>query len=231
MIQFNLLPDVKLHYIKAERQKHMAISIAIITSIAAITILIFLALTVRVFQQKNMSDLDKDIKSATTELQNIKDLNKILTVQSQLGSLDTLHNDKPVSSRLYSYISQVTPSEASISNISVDFSTNTLEMSGKVSTLALVQKFADTLKFSTYKSEEKAKTDTSADPAAFADVVLSSFARQKEGANYTLKMSFDPAIFSNTKTVSITVPALVSTDAASVRPSPLFQPTAPVEGQ
>lgn len=231
MVQFNLLPDVKLSFIKAEHQKHLVVSISMIASIAAISVMVFLGVTVKLWQQKSLNDLAKDIKENTSVLQANKEINNMLTVQSQLTSLNSLHDSKPIASRIYSYIKQVTPSEASISSINIDFSSNSLEMSGKVSSLAIVQKFADTLKFTTYRLADKQATDTSADPAVFANVVLSTFARQKDSANYTMTMSFDPVIFSNTKKSEIKVPAINSTDTSQVRPTALFQPIVTGEGQ
>jgi hypothetical protein len=231
MIQFNLLPDVKVAFIKAERQKHLVITIAIISSIVAVSILAFLVVTVRVFQQKNLSDLAKDMKATTSELQDIDDLDKILTVQSQLNTLDSLHDQKPVTSRLYDFITRLTPADASISSVALDFGAKTLEISGKVPTLAIVQKYADTLKFTTYRPAEKLSDDTSPDPAVFADVVLSTFSRQKEGADYTLKMSFDAEVFSGTKQTTVNVPNIVSTDTVHDRPTSLFQSATQAEAQ
>jgi len=99
MIQFNLLPDVKIEYIKTRNRKRMMMLVSIITSAVCFGVFVLLFLFVRVNQVKYMSDLDKDIKSTTSKIQSTPDLDKILTIQSQLNSLPDLHAKKVVSSR------------------------------------------------------------------------------------------------------------------------------------
>jgi len=101
MIQFNLLPDIKQQYIKAERQKHLIVFISTVASIAAIALLVVLILIVDVWQKKSISDLNGDIKNNTSQLSSTQDLNKILTVQNQLNSLGPLHDKKAVAGRLF----------------------------------------------------------------------------------------------------------------------------------
>lgn len=150
MIQFNLLPDVKLEYIKAQRTKHFVVAISVLASAASLGLFIILVLTVNVWQSKTIKDLSGDIKTTSSELKSTKDLNKILTVQSQLGSLSTLHSQKPASQRLFGYLSQVTPAKATISDITADFTLNTLSITGKAPSLDVVNTFTDALKFTSY---------------------------------------------------------------------------------
>lgn len=230
MIQFNLLPDVKLAYLKTERQKHLTITAAIIASIVALSIFVFLVIVVRVFQQTHMNDVTADVEQVTEQINKTENINRMLTIQSQLDSLNTLHDGKPVTTRLYDYITQLTPAGASISEVKLDYATNTLEISGKVPTLAIVQKYADTLKYTTYRPAEKEADDESPDPAVFVDVVLSSFGREKEFAKYTLTMSFDPIVFSGTTDTTVTVPIISSSDTTKEQPTPTFEPVPTTEG-
>ncbi|HEY1063867.1 MAG TPA: hypothetical protein VGE30_01055, partial [Candidatus Saccharimonadales bacterium] len=109
MIQFNLLPDVKLEYMKAERTKRMVIAISTVVTIVSIAILVVLLLVVLVFQKKYMSDLSSDITGYSNDLKATPDLDKILTVQNQLDSLTGLHEKKPDTTRVFTYIEEVTP--------------------------------------------------------------------------------------------------------------------------
>lgn len=220
MIQMNLLPDVKLAFLKAERQKRIVMFVSTIVIIASLTLLAFLLLSVKVVQQKSLSDLEKDIDSVAAELQSVQDLDKILTVQSQLGSLAGLHENKVTSSRLFDIITQVTPAEASISSVKVDYEAYTIEVMGKVDSLRSVNKYADSFKFTTYTLE-----DGDEPAAAFANVVLSSFSRQNEEAEYTLTMNYDPQLFINTIQPKLSVPNIMSTRADVERPTALFQPS------
>lgn len=218
-VQFNLLPDVKIQYLKARRQKHLVVLISALATIAGIAILAILLSVVYVAQKKNLSDLNKDIKSNSKQLQSTTDLNKILTVQNQLAALSGLHQDKPQVTRLASYLSEVTPVQASIAKINVDFKGNIVTINGSADSNVTINKFTDTLKFTTYgpkDSNEKGKD-------AFSNVVLSNFTRTDKAATYTITASFDPAIFSSQEDVVLTVPQITSTRSAIEQPGALFQ--------
>ena len=144
MIQFNLLPDVKLQYIKSQRTKRLVMVVSLVAAAVSITLVTVLFLTVQVAQKKHLTDLSGDIAKQTKTLNSTEDLNKILTIQNQLNSLTTLHQKKPVASRLFGYIQQVTPVQASIAKLDIDFSLNTLTISGSADTLLVANQFADT---------------------------------------------------------------------------------------
>lgn len=220
MIQFNLLPDIKQEYIKAQRQKHLIVFISTIASIAAIALLVVLILVVDVWQKKSISDLNKDIKSNSSQLSSTKDLNKILTVQNQLNSLGPLHDQKAVASRLFEYISTLTPSNATISKLSIDYSKSAVTISGSADALSTVNTYVDTLKFTTYKAEGQSGSTSK---NAFSQVVLSTFGKTSQATTYTITASFDPAIFSESSTVNLTVPKITTTRSAIDQPTDLFK--------
>lgn len=220
MIQFNLLPDVKLEYIKARRSKRMVLLISAGLTVFALVVFIGLFAVVNVFQTKRISDLDKDIKKNTATLKKIPDLDKILTLQNQLGSLTALHDQKTVTSRLIDYLGQVTPAKATISDVNLDLSTNTLNLTGNADALSTINKYADTLKFTTYTT-----SDSNEPKKAFSDVVLASFASTDKGATYQITMVFDPVIFDGTKQVTLSVPKIISTRSETEKPGDLFEQT------
>lgn len=219
MIQFNLLPDIKQQYLKAQRQKHLVMFISTVAIIAAIAIFVVLLLVVQVWQKKSISDLNGDIKKYSNELTNTDDLNKILTVQNQLKSLTALHDKKAVATRTFSYVTQVTPQQASISKLNLDFALNTISISGSASSLETVNTYVDTLKFTKYKTTG----DTSQSGNAFSDVVLSTFGRTATGATYTITASFNPVIFSEDESVALNVPQTTTTRSVTEQPTDLFQ--------
>src|SRR3990167_4791890 len=116
MIQFNLLPDVKLEYIKTRRNKRTILLIAGGAAAASLTVLILLFGVVHILQKQHLNNLNNDIKKHSSELEKTKDLGKVLTVQNQLDSLPDLHNKKVVASHLFNYVGQLTPAQASIAN-------------------------------------------------------------------------------------------------------------------
>ena len=218
MIQFNLLPDIKIQYLKAKRQKHVIVLVATIATLASLGIFILLLTTVFVLQKKNISDLNKDIKSSSEELKSVDDLNKILTVQNQLGALTGLHDEKVVSSRLLDYLTQVTPATASVSKLEVDYATNTMSITGNAAALSIVNTYADTLKFTKFVTGENTEERN-----AFSEVVLSSFNRDNKGSTYEISLKFDPAIFENSEQVALRVPKIITTRSETDKPAETFQ--------
>jgi hypothetical protein len=210
MVQFNLLPNVKLAYVKAQRTKHLLTLVSIFVSIAALVVLGLSLVSVDVVQKKSLHDLNNDISRYSNQLKNVKDLNKILTVQNQLGTLTSLHDQKPVASRLFTYISQITPQQANLGKLTVDFANSTMTFGGSAPSQLVVSTYTDTLKSTTYK------TDADASGHAFTNVVLSSFARDDAGASFTITASFDPAIFASQNNVTLKVPATAGADQSSV---------------
>ncbi|MDB5166062.1 MAG: hypothetical protein JWM37_134 [Candidatus Saccharibacteria bacterium] len=211
MIQFNLLPDVKMQFVKAQRLKHLVTLASVVLSAVALVVLVLAFTTVKVVQKSTLNGLQSEIAENSKKLKDTPNLNKILTVQNQLNTLTDLHDQKVVSSRLFTYIGQVTPTSAKISNLTVDFTANTVTMGGNAPSLDVVNVFTDTLKSTKYKNG-----DTTAN--AFSDVVLASFSRDKDSAHYGLTFSFDPKIFQSSENVSLVIPAGVTGD-----PSNLFQ--------
>ena len=212
MVQFNLLPDVKLKYIRARRTQHLMALISLIVIAVSVVVFILMFTTVNVVQKKSLSDLKKDIKADSATLTGTEDLNKILTVQNQLNTLDGLHADKPVASRLFSYLTQVTPPKATIASLHISFTDSTVNMSGDAPSLDVVNAYTDTLKATTYTTADGGTTSKN----AFSDVVLSSFGRTSQGATYTISFTFDPVIFNSASDVSLHVPAGPTVDPAAL---------------
>ncbi len=217
MIQFNLLPDVKMEYIKAQRTKRLVISVSVLVTAAALALLVLLSMTVFVFQKQHMNHLTADIAKYGKDLQSTQDLNKILTVQGQLGALPGLHEQKPEVNRLIPFIKQLTPATASISSLNVDFTADTMSITGSADSLQTVNQFIDTLKFTTYNQGDQ-------NPKAFSSVVLSTFGRADKGASYSITLKFAPEIFDNTQSISLTVPNIITTRSELDKPGVLFEP-------
>lgn len=218
MIQFNLLPDVKLQYIKTQRTKRTVITIAIISSIVALAIFAFLFVSVRVFQKIALDNASDDAKKLSSQLTGVEDLNKILTVQNQLSSVNSLHDQKVDAKRIPEFFNQLTPTQATISSLTVDYDAGTMNIIGQAPTLDIVNKFVDTLKFTTYQvdgGDEK--------PRAFNDVVLSTFGRSDEQATYVMTLSFAPEIFKKENKVTLVVPAVTTTRSVLNQSSDLFE--------
>jgi Tfp pilus assembly protein PilN len=226
MIQFNLLPDVKLQYLKARRTSQLVITVSIIATLVSLAVLVLLLGTVYVFQKKSLDNLNNNVAKYSNQLDSTPNLNKILTVQNQLSVLTSLHNQKAVASRLFTYLEQITPSTASVSQLNVDYTANTISITGDASSLDVVNTYVDTLKFTTYKI---AGSSSSSAPDAFSSVVLSSFTINNTDATYTITANFDPTIFNSADNVTLSVPNIISSRSEIEQPTDLFKSHATAE--
>lgn len=220
MIQFNLLPDIKIEYIRAQRNKRLVVAVSSLVTVVALAIVIGLSLSVFVFQKEHMANLSDDIAKSTRNLGATNDISKILTVQNQLNSLSGLHDKKQNTTRIFPYIQQLTPTDISISSFTIDFELQTMTVTGaandaSANKLAAINRFVDTLKFTEYTSGEDSSK-------AFSEVVLSSIGRAESGASYTIALKFDPQIFSNTENVALNVPKQITTRSETEKPTSLF---------
>lgn len=224
MVQFNLLPDVKLAYVKARRSKQMIVIIAGLIAAGSLFVLVLLCLVVFGIQKKHLSDVNKDIATYTKQLKDTKDLDKILTIQNQLNSLPALHAQKPVTSRLFGYLGQITPAQVSLNSVNVDFAAHTMQLSGTADNIVTINTFVDTLKFTTYTTATNSKSVN-----AFSSVVLSSFSiGSGTSSSYAVNLNFEPAIFDSASEATLTVPAgKITTRSETSKPSDLFKPTTP----
>lgn len=233
MMQINLLPDVKLEFVKARRLKRTIISVCALVSGVALTIFVLMFISVVVVQKQHLGNLDDDIKQQTKQLEDMPDIAKILTIQNQLSSLPSLHKEKPVASRIFTYIQQLAPGEASISTLTVNFDEQTMEVTGDAVSLAAVNKFADTIKFTSFVLESD---PTASGKPAFSEVTLSQFGiggnagANGKPASYTIKLKYAPEIFSSESNVKLTIPNQVTTRSQTEKPQNVFDTPATTEG-
>lgn len=199
MIQFNLLPDVKVEFLCTQRIKRMVILAAIAASALSIAILV-LMFSYSAIQKGHITNLDKDIDGIKNELSSNKELTKILSVQNQLNSLPALYDGRPAAERLPGYLEQTTPSDVGLSKVSVDFSLTTVVLTGTAANLEAVNRHVNMLKSTVYRID-----DSQESISAFKDVILASHSRNDKNTSFTINFSFDPQIFDNTKKVNISV--------------------------
>ena len=174
MIQFNLLPDVKVAFIAARRTKRMVLLLATVVIATSLTIVTILSVVVFVWQKTSLQGLDKTIKASASNLQSQTDIDKVLTVQNQLSSIDDLHASKPEVARVFTYLTQVTPSKITVSTLVVDFVTPTISITGQAPSLEEVNKYVDTLKFTTVTNDDDGSA-VEAGAKAFSQVVLGAY--------------------------------------------------------
>lgn len=232
MIQLNLLPDVKLEYIKAEKLRSLVASISVIVTAIAVVILVIM-LIVDFAQKADISSVKNQINTSTSTLKAKPSINTILTVQNQLKSLTSLYASRPVASSLFTtYLSQVTPEAVSLNQFTADFVKHNLVLSGATNNLTTVNQYVDTLKLTTYSIN-----GSSSSTGAFSNIVLTNFGYNSDATNpaqaasFTIDLDFDPNLFSATQTINLNIPNIILTHAQSADINSLFEPIAGKGGQ
>ncbi len=217
MIQFNLLPDVKLQYLKAERTRRIVISTSILITIVAL-IATGLLFSLTIARGRNIDTLNRNIQIQGSKLNNQKNLDQILTIQNQISTLQSLHMQEPATDRLAGFLYQLIPLNANISSFNINFDTNNVTMSGTANTLVTVNQLVDTLKYAKYSVK-----GTPGESLAFSQVVLTNFGVNQGSASYSVSFNFNPTIFNNTDNVSLIIPNKVSTRSQLDQPTQLFK--------
>jgi Tfp pilus assembly protein PilN len=229
MIQLNLLPDVKLQYIRAKRNRNLVLfgAVAVITVSVGMFVLMFSF--VKGVQGEHIKNLTEDIDKGINVIENTQDLDKVLTVQNQLGIVDTKHQEKPAATRALPMITQLLPEGSSVQTYSVDFAGSQISLTGITQDINATNKLVDTLKFAKYtaktitvNADGKIELGEAKEGKAFSEVVLSSFGTEPGNASFTITMKFDPLLFANSEEVAIVVPDQSSTRSITEKPNVEF---------
>lgn len=222
MIKLNLLPDVKLEYLRTKRMQAQVISIASIVTLAAIGLVVLLAVWVYGGQTLQKNHYTGEIKKHSTELKNIKDIDKYLTIQNQLANITALHDGKNDFSRLLTYLPTLNPSAPNnVTLTNVELITNelgnTLALQGEAKDYTALTTFRDTLLNAQLKygdSEEKLFESV--------NVAASSLEQSVKGPQivvFRIDTVYNPnAFLSSVKNPNVTVPVKTTTQSAQSSP-------------
>ena len=99
MIEINLIPDVKRELLRARMMRNAVTAMSITVGMIAVGVAVALGL---IFGgQVALEALhDGTIKSKTRELTSIEDLDKLVTIQHQLVTINKLSSERQADSRL-----------------------------------------------------------------------------------------------------------------------------------
>jgi hypothetical protein len=120
---------------------------------------------------------------------------------------------------------ELTPSKVNMTDMKVDFTAQTISITGTSDSLSNVNKYVDTLKAATYTSNSNPDQSL----PAFNNIVLSSFDLDtdthdpSQAANYSITAAYDKNIFDITQDISIAVPSIVPTHSLSAPSTDLFK--------
>lgn len=231
MIRLNLLPDVKLEYLRSRRAERVVIAIATLSSLAAGGLLVLLALWVYGVQTVHMALVDDGIKKKNAELVAIKDINKYLTVQNQLKNIDSLHENKLITSRIFDVLPRLNPKDPNgvrINTVTIAADQQNLTLEGETNTFTALQTFRDTMRNTKLAYSDKG-ADASSErktEALFSDVSVTSQglgkdAQGKEVVSFKITATYTTNLFSNSVNfIEVTVPTKETTQ--SKQDAPVF---------
>jgi len=228
MIQLNLLPDLKKEFLRSQRMKRLVISIAISATVVAGILTAILATTVYIGQTIVISALDSSIKDNFKKLQNNEEIDKYLTVQNQLNSLDALHNQRYAYANLFDYLQQLNPSDphsVMLSTASIKKEMRELTLEGTIATFESLNNFKTTLEQAqlSYNIGDDVKTI-----ALFSRVELlqAGMSVQNGGAprvSFRIRLVYpDEAFIATATKQKITIPNRTLSDAAENAPKAVF---------
>lgn len=215
MIQINLLPSLKIEYLRKMRMRRLVVLLGLILSMASIFVVIMLFLVVNVVQRQHLSNLQGDIDALITQFKETDNIEKMITTQNQLEALETLHAEKPQMGRLFAFINASTPTNIVLGEVTVDNLQQTIVVTGGTDTIENVNRYIDALKFAQYTTPEDEDAESQ---QAFANVVLTSFGydseseEEAERSPFTITLSFDPGIFnSSNESLQFIIPPKTTT--------------------
>ena len=219
MIQLNLLPDVKIQYLKSQRVKRLVILGMLIATSAAIGLVIFLAFMTYVWDKKSINDLTGDIDKYSGQMGDLSEIEKALTIQYQLNSLTELHQSKPILSRVNQLLEKIVPNDVQLTTVTVDAEEGSIDLKGVATNLERANVFIDTLKFVQFQKvgDDKSRTNI------FSGFELGGYNFDGGETSFSVKVIYDEGLFNRAGEIQIELESNKITTRSEVeRPNPLF---------
>ena len=228
MIQLNLLPDVKKEYLRAQSARRKTITLAIFVSIIAAGLTVIVAFYVYAVQNGIMYLQTQDIKGKASQLSSVKDIDKYLTIQNQLGQLSDLHGNKNDFSRLLDFLPKLNPAppqNITLTNLDVNDVDSTITFKGKVADYGALTTFKDTLTNATftYNSDGVVQDATKLFSEVKIEAAVYGKTDKTAGVTFTVVATYDPTLFTQQHTdVQVTVPNKETTGSVVGTPQAIF---------
>lgn len=257
MIQINLVPDVKLELIKAQRHRNAVVSVSVISMIAAVVVVVLLGLVIGA-QVVTRNIVTGNIEKADEKFRSIQDIEKTVTVKNQLESIQSTHDQKAMTSRIFDLLAEAsakgTDNSVSLNSFTIDTETQTISLLAQTDTRGfeaaeVFRKNIDGMRIyfidagrkisQTVPNEFLENPATShkeeQDEAIASDVILSDLSyAQVEGqsqrtVNFRLSFTYNDLLFDGTKDI-LRIRGLERgnvTDSYNRLPSSLFDNSSP----
>lgn len=128
--EINLVPEVKMRMIKAQKTRNLVLFICIVVSAVSIGVVLIL-FGIKSGQDIAMSNQDKKLETMSEKLLGYDELGDLVTIQSQLSKLAEITGQKKVLSRVFGAMGVMLPQGEDVvqlSELRVDLDNNTVRM-------------------------------------------------------------------------------------------------------
>lgn len=203
MIEINLIPDVKQELIRAKRVRTMVVSGAVIVGIVSVGIVVLLAVYLFGVQTLRSSIADSETKDKFGKLKDVPDLANMLTVQSQLATINALHDEKNLDSRLFELLTAINPAKPNqviFTQARVDSEDGVIHIGAQASSgFVAADAFKKTILATslTYGDGEETKTDKLTDDVTLSDMSYGEDSTGTKVLRFSVEFEYNQALFAN----------------------------------
>ncbi|MCL2451929.1 hypothetical protein FWD20_03635 [Candidatus Saccharibacteria bacterium] len=148
MLQLNLLPDVKKELLHAKRMRNLVMTICFFVSAGAIVIVVLMGIFrggMAIKKNSVINEVNQNIAKIEREKLSSQPLNDYLSVQNNLGQINSIKEGQPQLSRVFDYLDVIFGRTTPITGlhwgdwqeikIAADSGVVTMELSGQVDSL------------------------------------------------------------------------------------------------
>lgn len=131
--EINLVPEVKMQMIRAQKLRNLVLFICIVVSVASVSVVLVL-FGIKSGQDIAMASQDKRLGVMSDKLMGYEELGDLVTIQSQLARLDDISDKKTLLSRVFGALGvMLSQGEdfVKLSELRVDLDSNSLRMEGQ----------------------------------------------------------------------------------------------------
>lgn len=234
MIQINLIPDIKLQYLRARRTRDLAVSVSILVGIASAGVVVLLLLVLGLQAGREVL-ADNAIDSEYSKLSAVEGLSDMVTIDNQLSLISGQHSAKSIHSRMFSILQAINPAKPNdvrFTSVVVDPETSSIVFEGLTDVgYPAVEVLAKTIEETVVRSTEDGEVIEN--PLATEIQILeTSYARDGENRQvlrFEMTVSYTPEVLTNQiKNVQVQSPTkkIDVTDSKQRVPDSLFAPPA-----
>lgn len=131
--EVNLVPDVKIQMIKAQKMRNLVLFICIVVAAVSVGVVVVL-FGIKSGQDIAMANQDSRLEKMSVKMNDYAEIEDLVTIQRQLEKISELSGDKPVLSRVFGAMAVVLPQGddvVQLSELRVDLENDELRMDGQ----------------------------------------------------------------------------------------------------